>query len=151
MSETETLPRPLGKGGFADWATLTEAVVMLTVTHLAVRVLPIRLTIRVFGRPDSQARAALGEPRRRQVWRIGQMVGGVAARLPMKPQCLARALAAKLMLERRGIGSTLYLGVRLDSVAAPAAEAMRAHAWLMADGTPVVGRGADNAVIGSFT
>ena len=50
-----------------------------------------------------------------------------------------------------GIGSTLYLGVRLESVAAPAAEAMRAHAWQMADGTLVVGRGADNAVIGSFT
>jgi hypothetical protein len=40
-------------------------------------------------------------------------------------QCLVRAIAAKKMLERRRIGSTLYLGTARDE-----AGKMIAHAWL---------------------
>lgn len=62
--------------------------------------------------------------------------------------CLARSMAGKMMLRRRGITSTLYLGVTKDG------DQMKAHAWLLAGRVRVTGVGAlhgDNyRVISSF-
>lgn len=45
--------------------------------------------------------------------------------LPSNPNCLPQALAARWMLERRGIGSQLYLGTARDAAGVP-----RFHSWL---------------------
>lgn len=54
---------------------------------------------------------------------------------PGIPLCLPQALAARVMLRRRGIPSSLYFGIRLDGDD----RAMRAHAWVTAGATGVVG------------
>lgn len=43
---------------------------------------------------------------------------------PWRSNCLARAIAAKIMLRRRRITSTLYLGLKRN------ADQLEAHAWL---------------------
>lgn len=50
---------------------------------------------------------------------------------PVPISCLARSLLLKALLNRRGVGTQLRLGVRRDGMA------LEAHAWLECGGRPV--------------
>lgn len=65
---------------------------------------------------------------------IGWAVRRMAHYAPFRAVCLQQAIAAKLMLRRRGIGSVLRLGVSRDR-----AGAFQAHAWLDAGGVRITG------------
>lgn len=67
--------------------------------------------------------------------------------IPWKNQCLTEAIAAKLLLRRRGVVSTLYLGVNRDN------NKMTAHAWLCCGKLFVTGkRGMEKfTVVSSFS
>ncbi|MGH7905636.1 MAG: lasso peptide biosynthesis B2 protein [Candidatus Binataceae bacterium] len=78
-------------------------------------------------RPGSAAKRIAPE-------RIGWAVGVAGGAIPGGSQCLARALAARLMMARAGHSSELKIGVRRG----PAGEFM-AHAWLEYGGRVVVG------------
>lgn len=63
----------------------------------------------------------------------------LAARFIPFASCLTRAQACQVLLARRGLASTLCLGVRRNSEGA-----LLAHAWLVSDGAIVTGtEGAD--------
>ena len=65
---------------------------------------------------------------------VGWAVTRIASYFPESAMCLAQALAARAMLNRRGIASLLHVGVA-RSQAAP----FEAHAWLEAAGVEVTG------------
>lgn len=98
---------------------------------VAIRVAPFkRLTAwldlaQVGGRPGARRGAA------QDAIAIGWAVRAVAVRTPWTSTCLAQALAGVQMLRRRGITSTLTLGVAL---APDKTERMEAHAWLQHGG-----------------
>jgi hypothetical protein len=60
-----------------------------------------------------------------RVRRIGRAVVTMSRHTPWESQCLVQAIAAKMMLRRRGVPSTLYLGVTKDD-----ATGLSAHAWV---------------------
>lgn len=62
--------------------------------------------------------------------RLGAAVTRVLRALPRDPRCLAKSLVLTALLARRGIPSTLVIGVR----SAPFA----AHAWVEYDGRPLL-------------
>lgn len=62
---------------------------------------------------------------RRLASEIGYAVRRMADHTPWQSACLPQALAAQRMCRRRGLGSTLYLGV-----ARSGDTAIEAHAWL---------------------
>lgn len=66
--------------------------------------------------------------------RVAFVIPRVGARLPWRADCLVQALAAERWLARRGIATTLHLGVRND-----AESAFEAHAWLTAGEQVVTG------------
>jgi hypothetical protein len=71
-------------------------------------------------------------------------IGAAARRVPWRSKCLEQAIAAKMMLRRRGVHSTLYLGVTREPTGA--------HAWVRVGGWNVTG-GQDvsrYAVVASF-
>ncbi len=59
-------------------------------------------------------------------WRLGHAVNRTLAPLPTDARCLNRALSLLVLLERRGIDSTLVLAVRPHPFAA--------HAWIEVQG-----------------
>jgi hypothetical protein len=63
--------------------------------------------------------------------RLGAAVGRVLSRLPADSRCLARSLVLTALLARRGIPSTLIIGVR-------GAPDFRGHAWVEYDGMPLL-------------
>lgn len=125
-------------------AICTEALIALLVAHLAVHSLRfgvIARRLRRFAAPPHDALSAVQLAKLKQVrWAV--LVA--ARRSPIHIRCLAQALAAKAMLRRRGVSSSLFLGLRRRGI--PASEqalgrkgAIVAHAWLSAGGTSVVG------------
>jgi hypothetical protein len=65
--------------------------------------------------------------------RIGAMVERVARFTWWRSMCLEKALAGKWMLRRRGIASTMYVGMARQG------EQFVAHAWLVGDGQTLTG------------
>lgn len=114
---------------------LLGALAMLGLMRLSIR-LPFRTLSRAAGlqrgetpmevAPESAARAAA----------VGWAVRAAASYTPWESTCLVQALAATTLLRRRGIDSTLYLGVARDR-AAP--NAITAHAWLRCGDLTVTG------------
>ena len=100
---------------------------------LAVRVglwlLPVRTIGRLLSRLTGNQRG-LGDPLvpdrvARAVQRVSRVVPGAT--------CLTQALAAQVLLERRGLPTRLRIGIRDRS------QAMQAHAWLESGGMTVIG------------
>jgi hypothetical protein len=125
-----------------DGALAAEAVAWLALARVAVVVLPFRVLSRRLGlrkgeTPTTVAASPVSS-------RVGWAVAAAARRTPWRSKCLEQAIAAKAMLRRRGIESTLYLGVVREPVAA--------HAWLRVGELNVTG-GQDvsrYAVVASF-
>lgn len=55
---------------------------------------------------------------------VGRQVGRSANKTPWESKCLVRALTAQKLLKKKGIESTMYLGVKTEE------GKMVAHAWL---------------------
>ena len=138
---TETLVR-LRRLGARNVALLLEAVACLALARAAVRLLPFRVLARgLGGRMQETPTAVPVTPRSR---RVGWALAVASQRTPWRSRCLEQALAAKAMLRRRGIESTMYLGV----TRAP----FEAHAWVRVGDVHVTG-GSDvdrYAVVASF-
>ena len=79
--------------------------------------------------------------------RISWAVVTMSHHLPWECKCLVQAIAGKKMLQRRRIGSTLYLGVAKEGE-----NALVAHAWLRSGSMILTGaRGRDRfAVVSTF-
>lgn len=71
---------------------------------------------------------------RADIHQISTAVNQASRHLPLKLQCLQQALAAREMLDRRNIASTLFLGTRRDRNGQ-----LQAHAWLRSGGIDVTG------------
>ncbi len=57
--------------------------------------------------------------------KVGNVVSRVSKRTPWETKCLVQALTAQKILKRRGIKTTLYLGVKKETN-----DSLCAHAWL---------------------
>lgn len=155
--------RPHGprQARYAHRLRVAEAAVVLAVVVLLLALLPFRLAIRLVGlgavmpsgavpggavpggaAADGAAAAGECPPPTADgtAAAVGRAVTAAARRLPWHPLCLEQALAAALMLRRRGVPSRLCLGVAVagtkGSAGGVSGGGFRAHAWLtVADGT----------------
>lgn len=125
------------KAGQRRW--IVEAALFLALARLAVACIPFRLIARWLGPmvpPDAAQRTAAQEASdlHDQLRFIRWSVNAVGRRQPFAAVCLPRALAARAMCRRRGIGSTLRLGSQVGQAAA-----VQTHAWLDAEGVGLTG------------
>jgi hypothetical protein len=121
----------------ADRLPVCEAILALALARLIVLTVPFRLMAPWLSRlphTDACDEALL--------LRVRTAVTTAARNVPWNAACLPQAMAAKAMLMRRGCGSSFHLGAGFN-----AQGQLIAHAWLVADGTIVVGA----AGIGSVT
>lgn len=136
-----------------DLALAGEAMAALLVAR-ARGLLPFRMLARHLGGlipPPNGATAApspLSAAEERIVLAVRWAIGAVAPWMPFRTLCLQQAIAARAMLERRGIGSVLHLGV-----GDPTGTKLEAHAWLDAGGLKVTGYPVNPALaeVGRFT
>ncbi|MEN9573670.1 MAG: hypothetical protein RL514_1525 [Verrucomicrobiota bacterium] len=121
-----------------DWAgraLLLEALVWLSWAKLLLLTVPFRWIAPRLGKSQTETAATLTETERQLALRVSWAVQSVAAHVPLGFVCLPQAMAAKWMLRRRRLASTLYLGV-----ARPDETKFTAHAWLRAGDKILTGR-----------
>lgn len=103
---------------------LIEAFVWLGCARFVVFMLPTRWYTAYLGSPNQATSDSVDHETQQMARRVTWVINGIAPRTPWLSNCLARAIAAKIMLQRRGYASTLYLGInQVDPQ-------MEAHAWL---------------------
>ena len=103
---------------------LAETAVNLVAAWVLVRGVPFNWWLQRLG--DRRAEPSASE-QTQMLTLIARSIAAVASQLPWTSTCLMDALAAKWMLNRRGIPNTLYFGVR---TAESAGQDLFAHAWL---------------------
>ena len=128
---TKAFRRPWG-----ERALYLEAFVFLCCSKLQLIFIPFRKLAPGFGEPQTETAATISPADRQIAVDVSWAVQAVARHLPFRFVCLPQAMAAQRMLRRRGISSTLYLGVAPDR-ATP--NAIQAHAWLRAGNKIVTG------------
>jgi hypothetical protein len=115
-----------------------EALGAILLASLAIRLLPFPRVTALGARP-----ARRGKPVPIAVLR--GPVRGWARRVPWRSLCFESAVALRMMLARRGIGSTLHYG-------AAQKKGLKAHVWLSVGEDVVIGGSAAHgfAEVGTF-
>jgi hypothetical protein len=113
----------------ADRLLVCEAVAMLALARLIVLAIPFRYMVRWLSRaPETDSCDE------ELLLRVRAAVTMAARNVPWNAVCLPQAIAAKMMLARRGCASSLHLGADFDGHGK-----LTAHAWLVARDTVVLG------------
>ena len=131
-----------------DWGTVLEALAFLAFARLAVLMMRFPALATRLGTPMTESTHDDDELWKPVLRRMKWAIGAVSRRAPWRCMCLEQAVAAKMMLRRRGMASTLYFGVARD----PGDTSIKAHAWVRC-GTCFVtgGEGRDGfAVVSTF-
>ena len=121
-------------------ALLAEAALWLLLARLLLLFVPFRLLARRFGTfvPPTDSRVAAGRSgdsasAAAVAREIGWAVTSAARHVPFRAVCLPQAIAARMMLQRRGVLSVIHFG------ATKGADTLDTHAWLDAAGVDVTG------------
>ena len=129
-------PRRLTKLSAAEAGLLIEAALTLIGARAAIALLPFFRISLFFDRSITKVRR---EDSGRSAAAIGLAIDRLYRRLPWRPTCLVRSVAAMTMLRRRRLPGVLSIGARR-----PEDEAFKAHAWVVSAGHSVVGAGEAN-------
>ena len=130
-----------------DRRLLIEALALLCWARLLIRVVPFRWIAPHLGHPMAASPVLVSDAQRELALRVGWAVQAVARHVPLGFVCLPQAVAAKWMLRRRSLPSTLYLGLHRQEELK-----LTAHAWLRVGNQILTGRieSPDHMVIASF-
>ena len=121
---------------FSRKVVLLESGILLGVAQLLTKLIPYSWWSRLLG-PSSRPVEPIIEPVNKEtVQLIGWAVRSPTI-LPWKPVCLPQAMAAKWMLDRRHIGSTMCIGVR--KAIEKADREVDLHAWLRVGNQTITG------------
>lgn len=135
-------------------ALLVEAVAWLLLARLSLIFVSFPRLARRLGTfvPPAEARALKTRTASpgadvRLAEEIGWAVTRAARHVPFRAVCLPQAMAARIMLKRRGVDSVMHFGAKMGQD-----KPMDAHAWLDAAGVEVTGYPVANgfAEIGCF-
>jgi hypothetical protein len=119
-----------------------EAAIFLAIARTWLLVVPFRKIAETLGtsHPAAGPKAALAPSSEREdeiALRISEAVKRAAKNIPVHAVCIQQAIAAKMMLGRRGIRCVMHFGVARGLPDSGAA--MRAHAWLQTASVEVTG------------
>ncbi|MCI5163297.1 MAG: lasso peptide biosynthesis B2 protein [Candidatus Electrothrix sp. AX5] len=104
---------------------LFQVALLLVLSRLFVAFVPFTRLAPWLGRLNRESDPHLSDEQAVLVRRVRWAVIRTSSLLPWVSTCFTQAIAAKLILRRQQIESTLYLGAALNR-----AVGMKAHAWL---------------------
>lgn len=117
--------------------TLIEATCALLIARIATRTVRFMTVARWMGWQTGEAANEIDEASRALANQVGQSIVAANRLFKFENACLAESMAAKWMLDRRGVATTLCFGARIRGSAAQALrfeidEHVALHAWLEA-------------------
>lgn len=128
------------------WA-LTEATFFLIIIKGMIMLFPLRWYKNLLGVQNATLNFTPDNLTMKVILCVSRAIVRSRMIIPWKNQCLTEAITAKLLLRRRGVKSTLFLGVNREN------NKMTAHAWLCCGAVFVTGkRGMEKfTVVSSFS
>ena len=128
--------------------TLNQILLWLIYSVVLVRLAPLRWFSGLLGEFNKPIDFELNPNQIEMIQLIKKNIRRCKRVLPWKVKCFEEAIAAKMVLKKQKIKSTLYLGVDKDKE-----QKLIAHAWLKAGDFIVTGRqGHENySVVGSYS
>jgi len=120
----------------ADRILYMEATFWLGISRLAILILPFRWIAPFLGQHMASSDENDKSSGRQAVIPVSRAILNMSRHLPWECKCLAQAISGKMMLQRRQISSTLYLGVSKKEDGD-----LYAHAWLRAGNIIILGGG----------
>jgi hypothetical protein len=121
----------------AERRLFLEAVMWLGLFRVILLTVPFRRIAPSLGTHMTETPSREDGGERRQLAReIAQAVNRASRYVPWQAKCLVQAMAGKKMLKRRGVISTLYLGLAKGED-----QGLQAHAWLRCDNSIILGGG----------
>ena len=133
--------RRFGEIGGRRRALLIEAALWLLAARIALLAAPFPLLARRLGAfvsPTDERVAIAAQSRAPEHAQLAEDIGWAIVRaaryVPFKAVCLPQAMAARIMLGRRGVASVLHFGAAKGKD-----RPIDAHAWLDAAGVEVTG------------
>ena len=113
--------------------------------RLKILMLPKTLLEKELGIEGKESPLAVDYEDRKTAYWVGQRVERTCDKTWWESKCLVKAMIAQRMLHKKGIATTLYLGVRTSKAE------MLAHAWLRCGSVYVTGGdGGENVVVGMY-
>lgn len=125
LSRLTSAIRSFSRRPLSDWCLLIEAIGITIWAKIQLFTTPFSQLAQDLGVHQAETLRSVSDEHRALTSKISWAVQTGARYIPLRLVCLPQAMAASTMLSRRGIDSTLYLGVKLDK-----ANALTAHAWL---------------------
>lgn len=104
---------------------LLEAFILTGIFRFAILFIGFSKIARISGKYKEESTEQVSAIEKAKIRKIGWAVLIVSTHTPWESKCLVKALTAQIMLARRKINSTLYLGVAKDEE-----KKLIAHAWL---------------------
>jgi hypothetical protein len=114
---------------------LVEAVVLLFITKLLVLFVPFRKLAPCFGSINKESGLHVRAEDLARIAKVRKTIMAASNNVPWKSVCLDQALVATIMLNRRNIPNTLFLGVKLNQEQSK----LEAHAWVSCDDKIFIG------------
>jgi len=115
---------------------VVEAFCLLRLTRAASFWLPFRYLVPYLGAVQKESPVTVNPSQEHLLKQVGWSVRSTSQYTPWVSNCMAQAMVAKFILRRRGIPSTLYIGVSKTD------ELLAGHAWLRAGTKIITGGGA---------
>ena len=113
-----------------------EATFWLGISRLAILILPFRWIVPFLGTHMASSDENDENGDRKTKVSVARAILTMTCHLPWECKCLVQAISGKMMLSRRKIPSTLYLGVSKKDNGD-----LNAHAWLRAGDIIILGGG----------
>jgi hypothetical protein len=131
-----TRVRKFLRAGGKEQSRLLEAAFWLGLFQFALPIVPFKFMARGLGMHKVETdEVPLSAAASRDARAVAHAVQTMACNLPWHSRCLVQAAAAKRMLDRRCIPSTLYVGVARDEK-----QKLIAHAWLRCGDVIITGK-----------
>jgi hypothetical protein len=119
---------------WSERSAFMEALVSLAVCRFAIVMLPFRHVAAWVGLAPDDGPEPHGPAWTATLHRTGWAVRSAAARSPWSSTCLVQSLTGFVMLRRRGVAATVYLGVAKDD-----SGNFVAHSWLRCGDAVITG------------
>lgn len=140
--------RNLLRRPWADKWLLVQAYLLLGLTRLAIVTLSFRRLARYLGPLQAETPADAPPEHLTAARRIAWAIRRTSPYTPWTSNCFPQAITGKILLRRRGIPSTLYLGAAFSEDKS----GLEAHAWLRCGPLYVTGGKGDEkyGIVGVF-
>lgn len=105
--------------------SILEAFILTGIVRFSILFIPFSKVARHIGKYKEESTYNITNQEENTVSRIAWAVYQASRRTPWQSKCLVKALTAQIMLKKKKISSTLYLGVAKNKE-----NKLKAHAWL---------------------